>query len=298
MERCRLRQSLGCRLVTSVFVGSAWGRSTLVCNRDFRPFGGRGGGNSDPGLTSLVENVDEATPRVHSLVLAVPSLQEPNMAYIPWDSFVSDLRRCTRWNSGIHSNQDCFRRRSDFWTTTRRREVVCRCLFINRRSLYRNAKWTGRTGMCMSVKVVPDSSSALLLLTAYEIGDVVMWRFKPGSRQGTTAWAMGEIQLVWRVKCHPEPVMALACDGRSCFSGSADNRLVILGINTVNPEGLPEPREIRLKGMGVSDVRVRDDGRIVATAGWDGKSYGRQGTPVLNQDDETAGGARVPQGLG
>lgn len=77
--------------------------------------------------------------------------------------------------------------------------------------------------------------------------------------------------------------LAIAASCKSGFSGSADESLAAFDVSL--PKGsIGLAQQLRLPGKpGIADVAVRPDGRIAASAGWDGKIrvwHGRKRTPL------------------
>lgn len=116
-------------------------------------------------------------------------------------------------------------------------------------------------GICMALCLFLGPSGGLLLAAGYESGDVAVWDL------GATAQ-----KLVAQGKLHAEPVMALCISpgGGQGVSGSAEDKLVMFGVNY--EEGRVRQRHaVDIRKEGVGDVAVRPDGKVVASAGWDGR---------------------------
>jgi len=121
----------------------------------------------------------------------------------------------------------------------------------------------GAVGMCLSMKLFrgPSTSGHVLLAVGYEAGHVIIW--------DPAAPAAGPLA---HGKLHEEPVMSLDISdgGVRGVSGSAEDRIVSFAIDysakTVTPV-----REIGLRERGIGDLSVRQDGKLMASAGWDGR---------------------------
>lgn len=102
--------------------------------------------------------------------------------------------------------------------------------------------------------------SSLHALTGYEDGSVALW----DTRNPSTYLTVQQL--------HTEPVMCLAAAANcsSGFSGSADSNLAAFDIDVARGQ-LRAGRQLALPQQGLSDVAIRPDGRIAATAGWDAK---------------------------
>ncbi|KAF9581727.1 ASTRA complex subunit, partial [Lunasporangiospora selenospora] len=115
------------------------------------------------------------------------------------------------------------------------------------------------------------------MLVAYEDGSVTL--FREGSLPKMAGGGAGarlskrEMEVLWSVKRHREPVLALdiSRDRRFGISCGSDNILVKYQLENRDTQGTPEIDTISLKANGIADVRIRDDSKIVALAGWDGR---------------------------
>ncbi|KAI9007071.1 hypothetical protein BC832DRAFT_427611 [Gaertneriomyces semiglobifer] len=99
----------------------------------------------------------------------------------------------------------------------------------------------------------------LLLAAGYESGTV-------------TIWDIQKRRMLWKEKLHDEPVLSLDVDidlGVG-VSGGADTKLV--QFNLMPGEGETSVlRTANLKEQGVAAVRIRPDGKIAVSGGWDSK---------------------------
>ncbi|KAM6339536.1 guanine nucleotide-binding protein subunit beta-like protein 1 isoform 2-T3 [Alca torda] len=100
-----------------------------------------------------------------------------------------------------------------------------------------------KLGMPMCLKLwQPNCGSQPLLLAGYEDGSVVLWNLSMGKALS---------QLV----CHQEPVMSLDFDSEKAKGISGSSEKVYKTHKLVN--------------AGISDITIRPDKKILATAGWD-----------------------------
>ncbi|XP_033627635.1 guanine nucleotide-binding protein subunit beta-like protein 1 [Asterias rubens] len=108
-------------------------------------------------------------------------------------------------------------------------------------------------GMPMCIKFI----SASKLLVGYEAGQVALWDINTR-------------KMLANKKLHSEPVMSLDYSilSERGVSGSADDKLLTW---TCKEAGLTVTSESTLTNPGLSDVCVRHDNRILATAGWDSR---------------------------
>ncbi|GAA6033187.1 hypothetical protein JCM8097_002986 [Rhodosporidiobolus ruineniae] len=166
-----------------------------------------------------------------------------------------------------------------------------------------------KTGSVMALKLfsLPSSPSAvsvspssaaeakthLHLLAAYESGAVSLFRFSPtrnfeggpgrvgeGERARPVSGKMVEEgegwEVVWTEKGHRDAVMSLALspDKRFAYSVAADHFLCKYRVFDLNAEEAALPRMLveTTTSPGKSGIAVRGgDGKLVATAGWDGE---------------------------
>ncbi|KND04800.1 uncharacterized protein SPPG_00502 [Spizellomyces punctatus DAOM BR117] len=112
------------------------------------------------------------------------------------------------------------------------------------------------TGLCMCLKFF-EGPTGLCLAAGYESGTIIIWDIESKG-------------LVWRHKVHEEPVLSLDVlpDGSIGFSGGAETK-----ISQFFPISDPEQttRHLTVPTRGIAVVRIRPDGKIVATGGWDSK---------------------------
>ncbi|XP_072289672.1 guanine nucleotide-binding protein subunit beta-like protein 1 [Eucyclogobius newberryi] len=114
-----------------------------------------------------------------------------------------------------------------------------------------------KLGMVMCIKLWQSLSGASpLLLAGYEDGSVLLWDVILGLKLS-------------QVKSHPEPVMCLTFDPTRLkgISGSSDSKLSSWIVDNQNNVQLQD--SVTLVNPGVSQMCLRDDGKLLASAGWD-----------------------------
>ncbi|KAM4617038.1 guanine nucleotide-binding protein subunit beta-like protein 1 [Polymixia lowei] len=114
-----------------------------------------------------------------------------------------------------------------------------------------------KLGMVMCIKLwQPAVGSGPLLLAGYEDGSLLLWDV---SQRSTLS----------RANPHPEPVMCLTFDPKRLkgVSGSSEKNLSPWTLDGQNNLQLQDP--LALVNAGVSQLCVRGDGKILASAGWD-----------------------------
>ncbi|KAG7222080.1 hypothetical protein INR49_016650 [Caranx melampygus] len=114
-----------------------------------------------------------------------------------------------------------------------------------------------KLGMVMCIKLwQPDSGPGPLLLAGYEDGSLLLWDVTQRS-------------MLSQTKAHPEPVMCLAFDPHRLrgISGSSEKNLSSWMLDRQNNLQLQEC--VTLVNPGVSQLSLREDGKLLASAGWD-----------------------------
>lgn len=114
-----------------------------------------------------------------------------------------------------------------------------------------------KLGMVMCVKLwQPDAGPGPLLLAGYEDGSLLLWDVTQRSPLS-------------RVKAHPEPVMCLTFDPRRLrgISGSSEKELSSWRLDEQSNIQLQDG--VKLVNPGVSQLCIRADGKLLASAGWD-----------------------------
>ncbi|KAH9949985.1 WD-40 repeat-containing protein [Amylocystis lapponica] len=129
--------------------------------------------------------------------------------------------------------------------------------------------------MHLSERAHPHVSGAtqLRLLCAYENGSVTMWKYARDDRD-TSVEGIGW-EAAWTVRLHVESVMActVSRDGAFALTVSADHLVCRYNLITAEQPELVETSCVihRTKHPGNASVAIRDDGRVCAVGGWDGK---------------------------
>ncbi|GLB02756.1 ASTRA complex subunit [Aspergillus tubingensis] len=137
-----------------------------------------------------------------------------------------------------------------------------------------------QTGMVMAANLVISSSGELYVASAYEDGRVMVHgcrgslQEKDLTQSAKTPWKWEKLYIC---RAHSQPVLSnhVSPAGNYFFSSSADAVLAKHPIPTLGspghaPEELPI-KSINTKHAGQQGVRIRSDGKIFATAGWDSR---------------------------
>jgi WD40 repeat protein len=118
-------------------------------------------------------------------------------------------------------------------------------------------------GMLMAVSLhFPPNTTTPLVAAGYESGHVALWRHNPSKSKWEAAYLH---------KSHSQPVLSLdVAPSMSCFfSSSAD---AVVARHPLTPtSGEAETKVLQTKHAGQQSLSVRGDGKIFATAGWDGR---------------------------
>ncbi|KAJ3763905.1 WD40-repeat-containing domain protein [Lentinula raphanica] len=129
------------------------------------------------------------------------------------------------------------------------------------------------TGIIMSLHLFQNTSPStsapeLRILIAYENGSVILRRYanvdKTMSVEGK-GW-----EVIWEAKMHREAIMAMQVSSNNEFAltVSADH---IVGRYDLTASTADNSTIFRTKHPGNACVAIRDDGRVCAAGGWDGK---------------------------
>ncbi|KAL1949317.1 hypothetical protein VTO73DRAFT_8198 [Trametes versicolor] len=131
--------------------------------------------------------------------------------------------------------------------------------------------------MCMHLSSVPHPHAAggarLRLLCGYENGSVTMRGYVREDREVSVEGVGWE--SLWNVRLHVESVMAMSVsmDGSFALSVSADH--LIGRYNFAEAESAENVQQactaFKTKHPGNGSVAIKDDGRICAVGGWDGR---------------------------
>ncbi|XP_028313484.1 guanine nucleotide-binding protein subunit beta-like protein 1 isoform X2 [Gouania willdenowi] len=116
-----------------------------------------------------------------------------------------------------------------------------------------------KVGMVMCINLFqPDSCPGPLLLAGYEEGSLLLWDVTQQS-------------ILSQVKAHPDPVMCLTFDPTRLrgISGSSEKNLSSWKLDEKN--NLQLQGGVTLANPGVSQLCIREDGKLLASAGWDSR---------------------------
>ncbi|KAJ3934824.1 MAG: WD40-repeat-containing domain protein [Lentinula lateritia] len=134
------------------------------------------------------------------------------------------------------------------------------------------------TGIIMSLHIFETTSSSpqsskvtpeLRILIAYESGDITLRRYANIERQASVEGKDWEV--IWNTKIHQEAIMAMqvSSDNRFALTVSADH---VVGRYDLTASTLQDSSTtFRTKHPGNACIAIRDDGRVCAVGGWDGK---------------------------
>ncbi|XP_070571605.1 guanine nucleotide-binding protein subunit beta-like protein 1 isoform X2 [Ptychodera flava] len=113
-------------------------------------------------------------------------------------------------------------------------------------------------GMVMKIKLVLSAiDDRALLLAGYEDGSIALWDVM-------------ESKVIHKLKVHSDPVMSLdySIPQQRGVSGSADETIVTWKLNEAE---LQIQHQTDITNPGISDIKIRKDDKILATAGWDSR---------------------------
>jgi len=117
---------------------------------------------------------------------------------------------------------------------------------------------TAAHDMCMQIRVLGGQSEHPMLLIGYESGNIALWDIHQA----------GELS---RLQCCTDPVMSLdySHEENLGVSGSADAVLRTWRIN--EQQCIVSTEDIEIRNTGVGCVKIRDDGKLFASGGWDSR---------------------------
>nr|XP_028565718.1 guanine nucleotide-binding protein subunit beta-like protein 1 isoform X2 [Podarcis muralis] len=102
----------------------------------------------------------------------------------------------------------------------------------------------------------PKVSSHPSLLVGYEDGSVVLWNLSMGRMQS-------------RLACHQEPIMGLDFDSEKAKGVSASSEKMLCCWSCNEQQSLELRQTYELTNPGIAEVTLRQDKKVLATAGWD-----------------------------
>ena len=121
----------------------------------------------------------------------------------------------------------------------------------------------------MSIKYCFSAGTVMAIRSAHPDVTKLLIGYEDGS---VACWDTGQNKMVDCVKLHEDSIMCLGYSPflTKCFSGSVNEKLCSWKLSE-DRERFDDQREITVKGSGFNDILVREDGKLVVFAGWDGK---------------------------
>ncbi|XP_042297910.1 guanine nucleotide-binding protein subunit beta-like protein 1 isoform X2 [Sceloporus undulatus] len=114
-----------------------------------------------------------------------------------------------------------------------------------------------KLGMPMCLKMwQPSLGSSPFLLAGYEDGSVVLWNLSMG-------------KMLSRLACHQEPIMGLDFDSEKAKGASGSSEKMLCVWRHSEQQNLELQQVYHLTNPGIAEVTLRQDQKILATAGWD-----------------------------
>ncbi|KAI0926060.1 hypothetical protein AcV5_008624 [Taiwanofungus camphoratus] len=218
---------------------------------------------------------------------ASPGLQTPQLCY---SMDVNALNYCRfsllprpKTAEGVRALAlmilDFLNAKADIWTLPSKQRLHAAI----GKTLQSAAPFGGRgvnsTGIIMSMHMSEAANShisgrtQLRLLCAYENGSMTMWAYTRTDKE-TSVEGVGWESL-WTVRLHVESVMGMAVsrDMKFALTVSADHLIGRYDIQAAERAQDVSSACVahRTKNPGNSSIAIRDDGRVCAVAGWDGR---------------------------
>jgi ASTRA-associated protein 1 len=135
------------------------------------------------------------------------------------------------------------------------------------------------TGMVMALTLFhrkAEPSAALTLISGYEDGRVMVYQLRSDPHNPSV---LGQWHKTMTSKAHTQPVLSLELppSKTNFFTSSADaaiNKFSTshLSLDVPKEKDLKPEKAVNTKHAGQQGLTVRTDGRIFATAGWDGRA--------------------------
>ena len=125
-------------------------------------------------------------------------------------------------------------------------------------------RW-GKTGMVMALQLSFNAEAkTLLLMAAYESGRACV--FKQTRSEGS-GW-----QEIYSAQPHSQPILSLAMDpSKECFFTSSADAVIAKHPLSATLTISTRPTSISTHHAGQQGLKVRSDGKLLATAGWDAR---------------------------
>lgn len=153
-----------------------------------------------------------------------------------------------------------------------------------------------KTGMVMAVNIFVASSGDIYVASAYEDGHVMVFVHK-GPLTATSFERVNIVSNPWKwerlyaSRPHSQPVLSIdVSPKRDCFISSSADALIIkhpipgpgeIGdIPIINYKEESPLKTMNTKHSGQQGLRIRSDGKIFATAGWDSRVRVYSGTTL------------------
>ena len=119
----------------------------------------------------------------------------------------------------------------------------------------------GKSGMVMVLRMFHSSTQDLHVIAGYESGRTYVYK------QAKQQW-----NPIYTACPHTQPILALDISpGRDFFCTSSADAIIAKHRIVAGAEVENDPKVVRTRHAGQQGLRLRSDGRIFATAGWDGR---------------------------
>ncbi len=121
----------------------------------------------------------------------------------------------------------------------------------------------GKTGMVMALHILHTMSSSLIIIVGYENGRTSVFK-------RTAFGAQGQWEQTYTSQPHLQPILSLDIDWKlgMYFTSAAD---AIIARHPFQQADTIPSKDVQTKHSGQQGLRVRNDGKVFATAGWDSR---------------------------
>ena len=122
------------------------------------------------------------------------------------------------------------------------------------------------TGMVMALRIFHKEINRLNIVIGYEDGSVAVYARKEQNVMPVWIW-----EKMMTARPHKQPVLSLdiLTSGEGFITSSADAAIAKFAIPDAKIGAMQAEKVINTKHAGQQDLKIRSDGRIFATAGWD-----------------------------
>lgn len=169
---------------------------------------------------------------------------------------------------------------ADIWTLPQRDRIHAAIGEASAKSIFSPDAKVNKSGIIMSMHLfypsadlsLPSTSNAsqIHLICAYEDGGVTLRRYTQTDRLKSVQGAGWEV--IWSVKLHTDTIMAMRVSKSSSFALTVSADHIVGCYDLTGKTSAADACTVhRMKHAGNGSIAIRDDGKICAIGGWDGR---------------------------